>query len=62
MKNRIPTKFYNFFSFFSSEQKLKGITRPTDIDDVLFDLLSDKEDKVSVNKFWNVRELCVSRL
>ncbi len=37
-----------------SEKKLMGLTKPTDIDDVLFDLLADKEEKVSVNKFWNV--------
>lgn len=31
------------------------MSKPTDLDDVLFDLLADKETKsLSVTKFWNV--------
>jgi len=33
---------------------LSEITKPTDVDDVLFDYLSEKTDLMSVQKFWNV--------
>ncbi|CAH1796210.1 unnamed protein product [Owenia fusiformis] len=35
-----------------SEEKLTNLQKPTDIDDVLFDLLKDSEENVPITKFW----------
>ena len=37
-----------------SENELMKVTNPSDLNDVLFDLLSDEEDLLCVNKFWSV--------
>ena len=34
--------------------QLDALTKPTDIDDVLFDFLSENGSTMSVNKFWNI--------
>ena len=34
--------------------QLNDLVKPTDVDDVLFDFLSEKGDTMSVLKFWAV--------
>ena len=43
------------FSSVFSDRKLKQVTKASDIEDVLFNLLSNpKDSRVSVAKFWTV--------
>ena len=46
--------YYRVCCCYFSEIQLNAIQKPTDVDDVLFDLLADKDDQVSVTKFWTV--------
>lgn len=47
------------YIFGCRELRLEAIAKPTDADDVLFELLSDDGKTVSLRKFWDVCSIAI---